>query len=223
MTKNMAKSERIMIAVAYLVLCCCWWSVTSGSLLVPGEPQQYTRYVARVMYDGTSFRGWQDQAVEKSREGTRIRTVQGVLTKQLSSRFNKKVTCTGASRTDLGVHSRGQAIHFDVWNQAVCEDLPHLEYCLNRMLPDDVRIFNVSAAPLGKTEQVMIGEPWHATKSATGKLYVYRFCTNEFVDPMLRRYCTHVYVPTDMELLDKCLQVFPGKLTISHASHSSWP
>ena len=200
-----------MVFAAYLVLFCCF-SLVTGSLLAPDPTQQqYTRYVARVMYDGTSFRGWQDQAIEKSREGTKIRTVQGVLTKQLSSRFDKKVTCTGASRTDLGVHSRGQAIHFDVWNQAVCEDLRHLEYCLNRMLPDDVRIFNISSIPLGKTEQVQIGEPFHATKSSTGKLYVYRFCTNEFVDPMLRRYCTHVYVPTDMELLDKCLQVFPGR------------
>lgn len=174
------------------------------------EQQYYTRYAARVLYDGTAFRGWQDQAIDRSREGTRIRTVQGILTKQFSSRFNSKVTCTGASRTDLGVHSRGQAIHFDVWNQAPCEDLRRLEFTLNRMLPDDVRLFNISSVPTGKPFQETNDETWHATKSATGKLYVYRFCTNAFVDPMKRRYYTHVYQPTDLEMLEQCLRVFEG-------------
>lgn len=185
------------------------WLVLAAGVSV-AVTVEYTRYAARVMYDGTSFRGWQDQAVERSREGTRIRTVQGVLCKQLSSRFNAKTTCTGASRTDHGVHSRGQAIHFDVWHQPPVDDLRHLEFSLNRMLPDDVRLFNISSVPRGKANQERIGEPWHATKSATGKLYVYRFCTNEFVDPMRRRYCAHMYQPTDMALFAQCLSLFPG-------------
>ena len=118
------------------------------------------------------------------------------------------ISCTGASRTDLGVHARGQAIHFDL--PEPCEDLTHLEFTLNRMLPDDVRVFNISSAPLGTEEQVKTEDMWHATKSATGKLYTYRFCTNLHVDPIRRRYCTHVYQPTDIALLEKCLQVFVG-------------
>ena len=60
------------------------------------------RYVARVMYDGTAFRGWQDQA------GSNLRTVQGLVTATLTKRFNTKVPVTGAGRTDYGVHARGQ-------------------------------------------------------------------------------------------------------------------
>jgi tRNA pseudouridine38-40 synthase len=190
---------RIIVAINITAIVCL--------LAVASEQQYYTRYAARVLYDGTAFRGWQDQAIDRSREGTRIRTVQGVLAKQLTSRFNQKTTCTGASRTDLGVHSRGQAIHFDVWNQPACEDLPRLEYEMNRMLPDDVRLFNISSVP---TFQENIDERWHATKSATGKLYVYQFCTNAFVDPMKRRYYTHVYQPTDLDKLEECLHVFEG-------------
>lgn len=165
--------------------------------------QKRFRYVSRVMYDGTGFKGWQTQDTDR-----RIRTVQDMISRQLTTRFNSNISCTGASRTDLGVHARGQAIHFDL--PEPCSDLTHLEFTLNRMLPDDVRVFNVSAAPLGNQNQIEDNEIWHATKSAVGKLYVYRFCTNLHVDPIRRRYCTHVYQPTDIALLEKCLQVFVG-------------
>lgn len=66
------------------------------------------RYAARVMYDGTRFRGWQDVA------DPRVRTIQHTISKVISKRFNTKITVTGASRTDKGVHARGQTIHFNV-------------------------------------------------------------------------------------------------------------
>jgi hypothetical protein len=126
------------------------------------------RYVSRVMYDGSSFKGWQEQ-----RSSMTIRTVQAIIGKQLSSRFNTPIRVTGASRTDLGVHARGQALHFDL--PKPCDDLKYLEFTLNRMLPDDVRLFNIADVPLGTLLQVQQGEPWHSTKSAIGKLYVYRY------------------------------------------------
>lgn len=42
-----------------------------------------TRYVARVVYDGTKFYGWQEQT-------NKIRTVQGVLSSALCNRFSNK-------------------------------------------------------------------------------------------------------------------------------------
>lgn len=172
-------------------------------LVLPVLRQKRFRYVSRVMYDGTGFKGWQTQD-----DGRKVRTVQEMIGKSLTTRFNSPISCTGASRTDLGVHARGQAIHFDL--PQPCEDVLHLEFTMNRMLPDDVRLFNMTAVPLGTAMQVRDEDMWHATKSATGKLYVYRFCTNLYVDPIRRRYCTHIYQPTDIALLEKCLQVFVG-------------
>ena len=165
--------------------------------------QDRFRYAARAMYDGTGFKGWQTQDTDKV-----VRTVQEMIGKQLCTRYDTKITVTGASRTDLGVHARGQALHFDL--PKACEDLKYLEFQMNRMLPDDVRVFNISEAPRGTEHQVRDGEKWHATKSATAKLYIYRFCTNAYVDPMRKRYCTHVYQHTDMVLLEKCLNTFVG-------------
>ena len=54
------------------------------------------KYVARVLYDGTDFHGWQDQGIKSRR-----RTVQATISKNLSKLFgNRQVTAVGAGRTD---------------------------------------------------------------------------------------------------------------------------
>ena len=154
------------------------------------------RFVARVSYDGTNFRGWQQQS------DSSLRTVQGVVSATISKRFQSSVRITGASRTDAGVHARGQAIHFDL---NVCDiDCRRLEYTLNRMLPDDVKLYNISIAPTRELER------FHATSSALSKIYTYHICTNSFVEPILRNYCTHLYMPLNMPLLEKALWEFVG-------------
>mmetsp|Transcript_3721 Transcript_3721/g.5089 ORF Transcript_3721/g.5089 Transcript_3721/m.5089 type:complete len:266 (+) Transcript_3721:219-1016(+) len=154
------------------------------------------------MYDGTAFRGWQEQ-------DPKLRTTQGVISGKLSERYSKqRVRVTGAGRTDQGVHARGQTIHFDVPN--IIDDIEHFQYTFNRMLPSDIRIYNLTTAPPGNEHQQRIGEPFHAIKSATGKLYIYKFTTNPFVEPNLRNYCSHIYRPIDIHLLQECLSKFVG-------------
>ena len=63
---------------------------------------------------------------------TRLR--QGVLEKALSQRFQTYVPVVAAGRTDTGVHSVGQAIHFDLPNAD--EDLGQLTYSMNQMMPE---------------------------------------------------------------------------------------
>lgn len=117
---------------------------------------------------------------------------------------------TGASRTDQGVHARGQCVHFDVLPEKQFDDFAQFEYSCNRMLPDDIRIFNVTRAPLGNSEQLAQDRLFHATTSSTGKLYSYRFCTAPFIEPNQRNYCTHVWYPVDISLFEHCLSLFVG-------------
>lgn len=154
------------------------------------------------MYDGTRFKGWQDQDDPKQR------TIQGTIGNEFAKRFGISMRVTGASRTDMGVHSHGQAIHFDT--PMIIDDTKHFEYYMNRLLPHDIKIYNTTIAPPGNPDQVLINEPWHATKSANGKLYSYRFCVNKFVDPMRRNYCAHVYFPINIDRLHDILQHFVG-------------
>jgi len=128
-------------------------------------------------------------------------------------RFGRnEIHVTGSSRTDWGVHARGQAFHFDL-PKAIADtvmesqsDHEKLAYTMNRLLPSDIKLYNISKAP------IVPGEPFfHAIASATGKHYSYTFSTASFVEPMRRRYCTHVWRPIDVELLSKCLDCFVGE------------
>ena len=63
------------------------------------------RYKCLVEYDGTSFVGWQRQLNGYS--------VQEAIEESLESIFKKKIRIFGSSRTDAGVHAKGQVMHFD--------------------------------------------------------------------------------------------------------------
>ena len=63
------------------------------------------RVMMRVAYDGTDYCGWQLQPGKP--------TVEGVLNEKLSELLGEKITVTGASRTDSGVHSLGNVAVFD--------------------------------------------------------------------------------------------------------------
>lgn len=71
---------------------------------------------------------------------------KGVLEKALSKRFQTYVPVVAAGRTDTGVHSVGQAIHFDLPNAD--EDLGQLTYSMNQMMPE---VRETVLCPVAKT------------------------------------------------------------------------
>ena len=112
------------------------------------------------------------------------RTVCGEIERALAQRFQQRILVIGASRTDAGVHARGQAVHFDVPLEVkVPITSQKLEVSLNALLPHDVRVYHVEPAP----ERDELGRPWHAIRWATGKLYSYRLQSGGILDPLLRR------------------------------------
>ena len=121
----------------------------------------------------------------------KVRTVQATINSILSKRFDVDVKTTGASRTDKGVHSTGQVIHFDLEDFI---DTEQLQYTANRLLPTDLKICDISLVYnhswVAKT--VPAGKIFHATGSATGKRDVYRFYNGKMMDPIQARYCAHI-------------------------------
>lgn len=141
------------------------------------------RLRARVAYDGTEYKGWQIQLEGKS--------IQKEMEKAFSRRFGERIRVVGASRTDAGVHARGQGCHFDLPPHCVPSDdqqLHHLQFVVNRMLPDSIQINHIGYAPR-YLDQQQRSHLWSAMFDATGKLYSYRFNTAQLVDPMDRLYC----------------------------------
>lgn len=158
------------------------------------------RYRCRVTYDGTGFCGFQLQHNSNNNNNKshqkqkQQRTVQGELETVLSRRFNRLVRVVGAGRTDAGVHSRGQAVHFDLYTNETStitdnEKVVSLETTMNKMLPTDVRVWKVEQAPLPCTEFVNGKDSihsWNVMRKCTGKLYSYRICTGNCMDPIDR-------------------------------------
>ena len=85
------------------------------------------RVLLRVAYDGTNYHGWQIQPGAV--------TVEGVLNEALSRLTGEEITVIGASRTDAGVHARGNVAVFDTGATIPPE---RFSYAVNTLLPDDV-------------------------------------------------------------------------------------
>jgi tRNA pseudouridine38-40 synthase len=117
------------------------------------------RWRLQVSYRGQNYSGW-------ARQPDR-RTVQGVLETWIGRvlRLDRPVDLTCAGRTDAGVHARGQVCHLDL-APAELTAPEILVRRLARVLPDDVVVSSVEAAPAG----------FDARFSAIWRRYVYRLC-----------------------------------------------
>ena len=158
------------------------------------------RYRCRVLYDGEEFGGMQTQP-----KGHAVANC-------LEAALHRRLGCAdarvcAASRTDAGVHARGQTIHFDLAMPA--SRLPaagELERALNAMLPASVRVWQVEEAP----EVDLLGRPWNARLSSAGKLYSYRLCVDSMLDPLERRQRLHVPKPLDLGLMREAAGYLTG-------------
>jgi tRNA pseudouridine38-40 synthase len=85
---------------------------------------------------------------------------------------------TVAGRTDAGVHARGQVVHLDIPEQAWAAAQATTLWRLARLLPSDIRVRSIAAAPPG----------FDARFSAIWRRYSYRVCDDAAAaDPMRRR------------------------------------
>ena len=90
------------------------------------------RFVLKIAYDGTAYAGWQRQK--------NVLSVQEALENSIKEALQEEVRVTASGRTDAGVHAAGQVCHFD--SESITVPPEKLPDCLNRYLPDDVRILD---------------------------------------------------------------------------------
>ncbi|MBA2773293.1 MAG: tRNA pseudouridine(38-40) synthase TruA, partial [Nocardioidaceae bacterium] len=127
-----------------------------------------------VAYDGTEFAGWAEQPGLRTVQET-VETAIGTVVRLPTVRL------TVAGRTDAGVHARGQVCHADVRTAALSRlgGVDRLVQRLGRLLPDDVRVLVVRAAPAG----------FDARFSAVFRRYAYRVSDDPTAaDPLHRRH-----------------------------------
>ena len=142
-----------------------------------------------VAYDGTDYCGWQIQ-----KNGV---TVEEVLNRALSRLTGEKITVTGASRTDAGVHARGNVAVFDTDTRIPAE---RIAYAVNALLPEDVVVVRSEEVPAG----------WHPRKCVSVKTYEYRILNREFPDPVRRRDTYFVPFPLSLERMRRAADYLKG-------------
>lgn len=94
-----------------------------------------------VAYDGTAFHGWQKQHPP---DEAPLRTAQGVLEEAVRSVVREAVSVHGASRTDSGVHAKGQVAAFDTTSDI---DVDRLPAAVSSRLPGDLRVVSAQVVP----------------------------------------------------------------------------
>lgn len=148
------------------------------------------RILLTVEYDGTNYAGWQRQ--------TNGLAVQQVLEEALERATCERITVTGASRTDAGVHALGQAVHFDTESRIPPEKYP---FVLNTMLPRDVRVHTGREVPDG----------FHARFMTCGKRYTYRIVNSRHASAIRRNTHMHVPLPLDLAPMQQAAQTLLGQ------------
>lgn len=107
----------------------------------------------KLMYVGTNYHGWQIQ-----KNGV---TVEETLEKALSTVVCHSVKCTGAGRTDAGVHAEVYVANFRTTSSIPCERIP---LAVNTRLPEDIVVVKATEVP----------EEFNAIGSCVKKEYTYR-------------------------------------------------
>jgi tRNA pseudouridine38-40 synthase len=190
------------------------------------------RYRLTIAYDGTDYCGWQKQEPPTPENGGHIsmlehvepgleaatagrlalRTVQGVVERAVREIVREPVNVKGSSRTDSGVHARGQVAAFtcsprENEEQRVDGGWPlergidRLVRAINGRLPDDVLVLSAAEAdwafnPVGDTES---------------KAYSYTIHTSRTRPLWDRRYVCQLWDVLDPERMQAAAQVLVGE------------
>ena len=143
-----------------------------------------------VAYDGTDYCGWQIQP-----NGI---TVEEVLNRALSRLTGEEIRVIGASRTDAGVHARGNIAVLDTASTIPAE---RFAYAVNPLLSEDIVVV--------KSEEVP--QDWHPRYQNSVKTYEYRILNREMPDPLKRKYTWHVSFPLDIDKMREAAEHLKGQ------------
>lgn len=194
------------------------------------------RYKLTIAYDGTEFCGWQSQfphadAVPASlalapadaelandrlarhgltdeRPRVELRTVQSVLQRAVHQVVREPVVISGASRTDSGVHAKGQVAAFNCsdeggrtggWPEE--RGTRALVRALNSRLPADVLVTSAEIVP----------PEFNPVLGATRKAYSYHIWTSQDRPLWNRRTVLHLWRDLHAEAMHEAAQALVGE------------
>lgn len=141
------------------------------------------RYFLEVSYKGTNYSGFQSQI--------NANTIQAEIEKAFQIILKRKVTLTGSSRTDAGVHALQNYFHFDVDIELSSKML----YKLNAVLPPDIAAKNL----------LRVKDDAHCRFDAISREYKYFIYKRK--DPFLLDRAFYFPYALDLDLMKKAAGV----------------
>ncbi len=154
------------------------------------EPATGTRIVLIIEYDGTNYHGSQYQA--------NAPTVQGEIEKALKMLTGEKIRVKMASRTDAGVHARGQVVGFDT---GASLSLHAFVDGLNHFLPGDTAVKAAYRA----------GDNFDVRRRAVSREYEYTILNSPTRSPLRQKYSYRVAGELDIAAMDRACQALVGR------------
>ena len=142
------------------------------------------RFKITLEYDGTAFHGWQSQ--------TNAANVQDTLAAALKVLFKQDVRVDGASRTDAGVHARGQVAAFSVETDKEAEKI---RFGLNGILPRSVQVRRIETT----------AEVFDPRRDPLSKTYRYTWIDGPTMPPFWRHWAWYSHHRLDAERMHAAL------------------
>lgn len=147
-------------------------------------------YKLTFCYDGTRYRGWQNQ-------NNVTNTIQHKMEMVLSDILHEPTSLQASGRTDAGVHAHMQVANFhssqDLETDKILSQLRH-------QLPQDIGALILEKVP----------DDFHARLNCTGKTYRYYLWNSEDPCVFQRRYRTVLTEPLDLVSMQNAATLFLG-------------
>jgi len=141
------------------------------------------RYFIEVSYKGTAYSGFQIQQNAIS--------IQSEVEYALSLVMRNKISLTGSSRTDAGVHALQNYFHFDIPNLIS----PNIIYNLNSILSRDIAVLSIKK----------VDDDAHSRFNALSRAYVYYL--HSYKNPLLEDRSWYYPYPLDLVVLNQAADI----------------
>lgn len=141
-------------------------------------------------YDGTRYHGsqWQPHAP----------TIQGEIEKALQKLTGEKIRVKAASRTDAGVHARGQVVSF---RTGAALPLKAFVQGLNYHLPRDIAV----------KEAFKVGDDFDVRRNAISREYQYHILNSPTRSPLRQSFSCRVTGNLDVRAMQRACQALVGR------------
>lgn len=152
-------------------------------------------YLFKISYDGSKYYGW-------AKQKDNIKTIQEVIETKFSLIFDKKNKIVGASRTDKGVHAKGQIF---TWKSKINLEIKKFQKTFNKIfVSDSIYCLNIKKLKIKNSKENIF-------KKIYQRQYTYFVNTDTKFNLWSKEYIYQYNQAINLKKLRLILNIFQGK------------